>query len=233
MSDRGAESGFGVGSAVRRVEDDRLLRGRGRYADDLAPRDALFARFVRSPHAHAEIGGIDVSAALALPGVVAVVTGADLRRAGRGALPCLLSFPQADGTPARYPPRFALPHDRARFVGEAVAMVVAETAAQAADGVEAVAVDWRPLPPVIGLDQAREMPAIHPEVPGNRVHLWEAGDAAEVERAFARAARLVTTRVPISRVTAAPLETRGAIAQWDPVARRFTLVAATQGTTEA
>lgn len=233
MNDRAAARGFGVGSPVRRVEDERLLRGEGRYADDLAPRDALFARFVRSPHAHAEIGGIDVTAARAVAGVVAVVTGEELRDAGRGALPCLLSFPQADGTPARYPPRFALPRDRVRFVGEAVAMVVAETAAAAADGAEAVAVAWRPLAPVIGLEAAREAPAIHPEVPGNRVHLWEAGDAAAVDRALATAARTVTVRVPISRVTAAPLETRGAIAQWDHVLRRFTLITATQGTTEA
>ncbi len=225
--------GVGLGSSVRRVEDDRLLRGQGRFADDLAPRDALFARFVRSPHAHAKIGNMDVSAACAVPGVVAVITGEELRRAGRGALPCLLSFPQADGTPARYPARFALPHDRVRFVGEAVAMVVADTPAAAADGVEAVAIEWRPLAPVIGISAAREALAIHPEVPGNRVHLWEAGDEAAVARAFATAARLVTTRVPISRVTAAPLETRGAIAQWDPVLRRFTLVTATQGTTEA
>jgi len=233
MSDRSAERGFGVGRAVRRVEDLRLLRGQGRFADDLAPRDALFARFLRSPHAHAEIGSIDASAALAVPGVVAVVTGEDLRRAGRGALPCLISFPQADGKPPRYPPRFALPADRARFVGEAVAMVVAETAAAAADGAEAVAVDWRPLDPVIGLNRAREAPAIHPEVPGNRVYLWEAGDRAEVARAFAAATHVVTCRVLISRVTAAPLETRGAIAKWDPLARRFTLLTATQGTTEA
>lgn len=224
---------FGIGQPVRRVEDPRLLRGEGRYADDLAPPEALFAAFVRSPHAHAVIDRLDASAALSVKGVVAVITGEDLRRAGRGSLPCALSFPQEDGTPARMPPRLALPHDRVRFVGEAVAMVVAETAAAARDGAEAVAIDWRPLDPVIGIAAARAGPALHDSVPGNRVYRWQAGDAEAVARAFASAATVVTRRLRINRVLAAPLETRGALAFWDKAARRFTLVAATQGTTEA
>ncbi|WP_337875033.1 xanthine dehydrogenase family protein molybdopterin-binding subunit [Elioraea sp.] len=224
---------FGIGQPVRRTEDPRLLRGRGRYVDDLAPPDALHAVFVRSPHPHARIVAIDAAAARAVPGVVAVVTGADLRAAGRGALPCDLPLTGDDGRPARYPPRLALPQDRARFVGEAVAMVVAETLAAARDGAEAVAVEWAPLDPVIGIGRAPTAPAIHDAVPGNRAYRWQAGDAAAVERAFATAAHVVSVPLRINRVAVAPLETRGAVASWDAALGRWTLLAATQGTTEA
>jgi carbon-monoxide dehydrogenase large subunit len=224
---------FGIGQPVRRSEDPRLLRGQGRYVDDLAPREALHAVFVRSPHAHARIAAIDTTEARALPGVVAVVTGADLRAAARGAMPCLMAVTDEDGRPARYPARLALPHDRARFVGEAVAMVVAETPAAARDGAEAVAVTWEPLDPVIGIAAARTAPALHDEVPGNRVLRWQAGDSAAVERAFAAAAHSVSVPIRINRVAVAPLETRGAVASWDGVLGRWTLLAATQGTAEA
>ncbi|QXM24894.1 xanthine dehydrogenase family protein molybdopterin-binding subunit [Elioraea tepida] len=229
------ERRFGIGQPVRRTEDPRLLRGDGRFTDDVAALTggALHAVFVRSPHAHALIRGIDVRAALALPGVVAVVTGEELRAAGRGHLPCEVPITQADGTPARYPRRLALPHDVVSHVGEAVAMVVAETEAAARDGAEAVAVDWEPLPPVIGLSQARTAPAIHPDVPGNRVFLWQAGDAAATERAFASAANVVETRLRVTRVAPAPLETRAAIAEYDRGTGRWTLTTATQGTAEA
>lgn len=224
---------FGIGQPVRRTEDPRLLRGRGRFVDDLAPREALHAVFVRSPHAHARIVSLDAATARAVPGVVAVVTGADLRAAGRGALPCRLAYADEDGRPVRFPPRLALPHDRARFVGEAVAMVVGETLAAARDGAEAVAIDWEPLDPVIGIAQARIASPIHESIPGNRVHRWQAGDAAATERAFAAAAHAIAVPIRINRVSVAPLETRGALASWDAALGRWTLLAATQGTTEA
>jgi carbon-monoxide dehydrogenase large subunit len=224
---------FGIGQPVRRTEDPRLLRGRGRFVDDLAPREALHAVFVRSPHAHARIVSLDAGPARATPGVVAVVTGADLRAAGRGALPCRLSYTGDDGKPVRFPPRLALPHERARFVGEAVAMVVGETLAAARDGAEAVAIDWEPLDPVIGIAAARQAAPIHEGFPGNRVHRWQAGDAAATGRAFAAAAHTVSVPIRINRVSVAPLETRGALASWDGALGRWTLLAATQGTTEA
>jgi len=224
---------FGIGQPVRRTEDPRLLRGEGRFVDDLAPREALHAVFVRSPHAHARIASIDVAAARATPGVVAVVTGADLRAAGRGALPCRLAYANDDGAPVRFPPRLALPHDRVRFVGEAVAMVVARTLAAARDGSEAVAIEWEPLDPVIGIAAARAAPPIHDGFPGNRVHRWQAGDPDATRRTFAAAAHAVTVSIRINRVAAAPLETRGALAAWDAALGRWTLLTGTQGTTEA
>ena len=224
---------FCIGQPVRRTEDPRLLVGQGRFVDDLAPREALHAVFVRSPHAHARIASIDLDAARAIPGVVAVVTGAELRAAARGALPCRLAYAGDDGKPVCFPPRLALPHDRARFVGEPVAMVVGQTLAAARDGAEAVAVDWEPLDPVIGIAQARAAAPIHDAMPGNRVHRWQAGDAAATERAFAAAARTVRVPVRINRVSATPLETRGALASWDAACGRWTLLTGTQGTTEA
>ncbi|WP_439579986.1 xanthine dehydrogenase family protein molybdopterin-binding subunit [Elioraea sp.] len=224
---------LGIGQPVRRVEDPRLLRGQGRFVDDLAWPGTLHATFVRSPHAHARISALDAEAARAVPGVVAVVTGAELRAAGRGSLPCRLAYAGDDGRPVRFPPRLALPHDRVRFVGEAVAMVVSETLAAARDGAEAVAIDWDPLDPVIGIAAARHSAPIHEEIPGNRVHRWQAGDAAATERAFADAAHSISVPIRINRVSVAPLETRGAIASWDAALGRWTLLAATQGTTEA
>jgi carbon-monoxide dehydrogenase large subunit len=188
---------------------------------------------VRSPHAHAQIVSLDTTAARATPGVVAVVTGADLRAAGRGALPCRLAYTGDNGKPVRFPPRLALPHDRARFVGEAVAMVVGETLAAARDGAEAVTIEWEPLSPVIGIAAARIAAPIHEGFAGNRVHRWQAGDAATTERAFAAAAHTVSVPVRINRVSAAPLETRGALASWDAALGRWILLTATQGTTEA
>jgi carbon-monoxide dehydrogenase large subunit len=231
----GGERRFGIGQPVRRTEDPRLLRGQGRYTEDVAAltHGALHAVFVRSPHAHALIRGIDTRAAQALPGVVAVVTGAALRAAGRGLLPCQVAITQADGTPARYPERLALPHDVARHVGEAVAMVVAETAAAARDGAEAVEIAWEPLAPVIGLAEARAAAPIHHEVPGNRVFFWQTGDEPATARAFAAAAQVVETPLRVNRVAVAPLETRAALAAYDPGTGRWTLTAATQGTAEA
>jgi carbon-monoxide dehydrogenase large subunit len=227
---------FGIGQPVRRTEDPRLLRGQGRYGDDVAiltAPGALHAAFVRSPHAHALIGGIDTEAALAIPGVVAVITGKALRAEGRGLLPCQVPLTNADGSAVVYPDRFALPHDAARHVGEAVAMVVAETVAAARDGAEAVAVAWKPLAPVIGAEAARTHPPIHPALGSNRVFDWRGGDEAATARAFADAAFTSETTLRVSRVAPAPMETRGALAAFDAGTGRWTLTTATQGTTEA
>jgi carbon-monoxide dehydrogenase large subunit len=227
---------FGIGQPVRRSEDPRLLRGHGRYGEDVAIHaapGALHAVFVRSPHAHALIGDIDTAAARTVPGVIAVITGAELRAADRGLLPCQVPLRNADGSDVRYPDRYALPHDAARHVGEAVAMVVAETAAAARDGAEAVAVAWAPLEAVIGLAAARAAPAIHPGMTTNRVFDWRGGDEAATARAFAEAAFTSETRLRVNRVAPAPLETRGALAAFDAGTGRWTLTTATQGTAEA
>lgn len=227
---------FGIGQPVRRTEDPRLLRGQGRYGEDVAIASApgaLHAAFVRSPHAHALIGGIATEQALAIPGVLAVITGAELRAAGRGLLPCLVPLRNADGSEVTYPARHALPHDTARHVGEAVAMVVGETAAAARDGAEAVAVAWQPLGPVIGLAAARAVPPIHVGLGTNKVFDWRGGDDAATARAFAAAAFTSETTLRVNRVAPAPLETRGALAAFDAGTGRWTLTTATQGTAEA
>jgi carbon-monoxide dehydrogenase large subunit len=173
-----------IGGAPRRVEDARLLRGLGRYSEDQAPPGALHAAFLRSPHAAARIDAIDTADARALPGVVAVFTGADL--ADVGALPCLVPRQLPDGAPMPRPPWLALPTDAARHVGDAVAMVVATTAAAARDGVEAVAVAWDPLPAVTDAEAALATGA--PEVwpglaAGNLCFEFRLGDHAGVAAA--------------------------------------------------
>ena len=129
---------FGIGQPVHRQEDPILVRGEGRYTDDLNVDGQLYAVFVRSPHAHGVLRGIDTAAALAVKGVVAVYTGADLTAAGYGPLKCVLPFKNRDGSPLIQPPRGALATDKVRFVGDPVAVVVAKTVAAARDGAAAV-----------------------------------------------------------------------------------------------
>ena len=139
---------FGVGQSVPRNEDPVLVRGEGRYTDDLSLEGQLYAAFVRSPHAHGVIRGIDVSDAKSMKGVVAIYTGLDLEGHGYGPLKCQIDLPSRDGTPMKRPVRQALATDKVRFVGDPVAMVVARTAVQARDAAEAVALDIEILPAV-------------------------------------------------------------------------------------
>ena len=144
----------GIGAAERRAEDERFLTGRGRYIDDLAlPRQA-WGCVVRSPHAHAELGAVETEAALAMPGVCAILTAADLAEAGIGAIPCVMAPKNADGSAAALPPRPVLAAGRVRTVGDPVAFVVAESAAEARAAAEAVTVDYRPLPAVTDAEAA-------------------------------------------------------------------------------
>src|SRR5215211_96034 len=152
---------FGIGQPVRRVEDRRFITGRGRYLDDVARPHQVHAAMLRSPHAHARIAAVDSAAAAAAPGVLAVLTGADLARDGVGAIPCVSALQNRDGSPMALPPRPAIVQDRARHVGDIVAMVVADSAAAARDAAELIAVDYEPLPAVA--DTAR---ALEPGQPG-------------------------------------------------------------------
>src|SRR5258708_15104382 len=145
-----AHSRFGSGRSVLRVEDDKLLTGQGSFADDISSQGQVHVCFLRSPHPHARIAGIDTAAAGALPGVIAIVTGEDLVRAGVKPLPSSADFKRADGSPSASPPRRALAHETVRFVGEAVAAVVAETREQARDAADAVHVRYEALPAVAG-----------------------------------------------------------------------------------
>jgi aerobic carbon-monoxide dehydrogenase large subunit len=216
---------FAIGQSVRRVEDPRLLRGFGRYSDDVSLPHQAYAVVVRSPHAHAVIRSIDTSAARQASAVLAVLTGADLAADGLGNLPTDKTRKRRDGSAAFATPRPALVRDRARHVGDPVALVVAATTEQAVDAAELVAVDYEPLPAVAATaDAARPgAPTVWAEAPDNVAFVWEAGNKDAVARAFASAAHVTRLDFVVSRVAAAPLEPRGAVGEWDRRTGRYTL----------
>ncbi len=221
----------GIGTAERRVEDERFLTGRGRYLDDIAlPRQA-WGHVVRSPHAHADIRAIATGAALAMPGVRAVFTAAELAAAGIGGIPCVMVPTGADGSAAAIPPRPVLAHTRVLTVGDPVAFVVADSAAEARAGAEAVAVDYEPLPAVTdaGAALAPGAPLLHEDAPGNLCLDWELGDRAAVEQAFAAAAHRVSLETRNQRLSVCPMETRAALGAFDAGTGTYTLTAGTQG----
>jgi carbon-monoxide dehydrogenase large subunit len=216
---------FAVGQSVRRLEDPRLVQGLGRYSDDVTlPREAR-AVLVRSPHAHARIRSIDTAAALASPGVLAVLTAADLAADGVGNLPTDRARKRPDGSPAFPTPRPALMGERVRHVGDPVALVVAETHAQALDAADALRVDYDPLPSVAGTANALRpgAPAVWDEVPDNVAFRAQAGSREAVERAFAGAAHVARVEFVVTRVAAAPMEPRAAVGEFDRRSGRYTL----------
>ena len=164
-----AATRFGIGQSVRRVEDQRFLTGQGRYLDDIDFEGQLRARILRSPYAHAEIRGIDVTAAAAVPGVVAVLTGAEVAADGLGDIPPGALVTNRDGSTNYVPSRPALARERVRFVGEPVALVLAESLEAARDAVEQIVVDYAELPPVVATEEALgpDAPQIYPEAPNN------------------------------------------------------------------
>ena len=216
---------FGVGQSVRRIEDPRLLRGDGRYSDDVNLPHQAYAVVVRSPHAHAAIRSIDTTAARGASGVLAVLTGADLAKDGLGDLPTDKSRKRRDGSPAFATPRPALLRDRVRHVGDPVALVVAQTIEQAVDAAELVSVDYEPLPTVAATADAMRpgAPAVWAEVPDNIAFVWEAGKKDETARGIAGAAHVTKLDFVVSRVAAAPMEPRGAVGEWDRRTGRYTL----------
>lgn len=222
---------FGIGQPVPRQEDPILVRGEGRYTDDLTLEGQLHAAFVRSPHAHGVIKGIDLSAAKAMKGVVAIYTGADLEGQGYGPLRCQIDLPNRDGSPIRKPMRMALARDKVRFVGDPVAVVVARTAVQARDAAEAVALDIDVLPAVTSGEEALApgAPLLYDEVPGNLVLDYHSGDAGKVAAAFAGAAHVARLRIVNNRIVVNPIEPRSAIASHDRKTGRYTLHAPSQG----
>ena len=199
--------------SVRRREDVRLLTGKGNYSADAQPAGMLHAALVRSHHAHARVGGVDMAAARAMPGVVAVFTGADLTDVAP--IPGGIGFPRPDGGPAPKTDRPLLVSDRVRFVGEPVALVVAETSAAAKDAAEAVMVDYHELPLVVDPIAAMTpgAPAVWDDVPDNIGFLWKRGDAAATEEALRTAAHVTRLQFTVSRVTANTMEPRGVWAE--------------------
>lgn len=220
---------FGIGQSARRKEDDALLTGKGVFQDDVALDGEAHACFVRAPHAHAEIAAIDAAAARESAGVLAVYTSADADADGLGTLPCtadaFVALTRPDGSPACYPPNPMLARARVRHVGEAVAMVVAETRDAARDAAERVTVDYRPLPAVVDAAEARAAgaPQLWAEAPGNLSCVWEQGDRAATDAAFAAADRAVDIELVNNRVIVNTIEPRGALGAYDPATGRYTL----------
>jgi carbon-monoxide dehydrogenase large subunit len=231
MQVRGVGVGeFAVGQGVTRFEDPRLLKGGGRYVDDIAlPRMAI-GYVLRSPHAHAKIRSIDTARARAAPGVLLVLTGADWKRSGWGDLPVPGGQKRRDGSAMYRSPYSALAQERVRWVGDYVAFVVAETYAQAADAAELIEVDYEPLPSVTSTADAVApgVPRVWDDCPDNICFVHLAGDKSAVDAAFARADHVVRHRLVVNRVTAVTMEPRGCIGDYDETADHYTLYAQPQ-----
>jgi len=221
---------FGSGQAVRRLEDDALLAGAGQFTDDVSLEAQTHLFFVRSPYPHARIVAVDTSAALALPGVLSIVTGADLVAAGVKAIPGIGGFTRADKSPCATPPRRALAHEGVRFVGEPVVAVVATTLRQARDAAEAVMVDYDELPMVVDVNDAMApgAPALCPEAPDNIAAETRYGDVAATAAAFAAAAHVLRLDIVNQRLSALSLEPRSVLAGFDTASQRLTIRMSTQ-----
>jgi aerobic carbon-monoxide dehydrogenase large subunit len=214
-----------IGMPVRREEDFRLLRGRGRYVDDVRLLREARGYVVRSPHAHARIVAIDAAAARAAPGALAVLTGGDLKARGLGTLRPLVPRKRRGGRPAFVCPQPILAQDYVRYVGDPVAFVVADTLDQAKDAAELLAVEYEILPAVTTAEAALApgAPVVWPDNPGNEAFFHEAGNKAAVAAAFAKADRIVHRKTVINRITANSMEPRGCLAQYDPDDDRYTI----------
>jgi carbon-monoxide dehydrogenase large subunit len=221
---------FGIGQAVTRIEDDRLLTGRGRYADDLDLPGALHLVLVRSPHPHARVKSIEVEPLRQADGVVAVYTGADLAAADVAPFPTSPGFKRADGSPMSTPPYPPLAIETVRYVGQPVAAIVARSRAQAEAAAAQAWVDYEPLPAVVDVADAIRPGAVEvwSDAPGNVAALSRYGDAALCDAEFARAARVVHVRVTNQRLAPVTLEPRAGAAVFDAASGRLTLHASSQ-----
>ncbi len=222
---------FGIGQPVRRTEDPVLLRGDGRYSDDVSLPGQAHAVMVRSPVAHGWLRHIDTDEARGMPGVLAIYTGADLDRAGFGVIAAGPSIDNRDATPLRRAPRKPLMSDKVRFAGDPVAIVIAETHWQAVDAAEAVELDIEPLPAVTEAEAAisPDAPQLWDEVPGNVVLDFLHGDPDQVAEAFARAAHVERLSAPSQRVVVNAMEPRAAVAAFEADDGRYVLHLGTQG----
>ena len=218
----------GIGASVTRKEDKRFLTGRGRYTDDLNRPGQAIAYFLRSPVAHAVIKSIDTSAAEAAPGVVAVFTGKDMETDGVGSLPCGWVVKDKHGEPHKAPPHFPLVRDKVRYVGDHVAMVIAETLAQAKDAAELIEVDYDEQPPVIDAAGAMQGALLHDEAPQNLCYDWELGDEAAVDEALSKAADVVKLDIVNNRLIPNAIEPRAAIAEFNPAHDSYELFSTSQ-----
>jgi carbon-monoxide dehydrogenase large subunit len=220
---------FGIGQSVRRTEDIRFVTGQGRYTDDIHFDDEAQAFFARSPHAHARIKSIDTTAAEAAPGVIAVLTYKDVEAAGAGSMPCVVPTKSRDGTPAIKTSKPLLAKDKVTFAGEAVAMVIGQTLAQAKDAAELVEIDYEILDACGTLEAAPTGPQIWENAPGNLCFDWAEGQEEAVHAGFAKAAKIASVQVVQNRVAPTSMETRNASGLYDPSTDRYTLYSGNQG----
>ena len=221
---------FGIGQPVRRVEDQRLVTGHGRYTTDISRPGQAWMVVVRSPHAHARIRAIDTAEAAAAPGVLAVVTAAEFDPEGRAQIPCFIPMTNRDGSKAPAPPHPMLVRDKVRHVGDNVAFVVAETLQQARDAAELVSVDYEELEPVVDTATAAESPVrVHEAIDRNIAFDWQYGEEKAVEEAFARAAHVTRLEFVNNRVVCNAMEPRACVAEYDAAEDRMTVWAPTQG----
>ncbi|MEL6347508.1 MAG: xanthine dehydrogenase family protein molybdopterin-binding subunit, partial [Myxococcota bacterium] len=220
----------GIGVSVKRKEDRRFITGKGRYTDDINLHGQTYAVFVRSPHAHAEIVGIDVEDAQSMPGVVAIFTGQDVADSGVGGLICGWQIHSKDGSPMIEPPHPILAHGRVRHVGDPVAVVIAETLQQAQEAALNVDVDYTPIPSVIHTADAMsdDAPQIWEQAPKNMCYDWELGDKAATEAAFENAAHVVSIDLINQRLVPNAIEPRAALASYDVNAEEYTLYTTSQ-----
>ena len=219
-----------IGKPVRRVEDQKFITGAGRYTDDIQLPGMTWCAFVRSPHSHAEIQSVDIAAAAAAPGVVAVFTGADVEADGLGGLPCAWAVDFNTGEPMNEPPHPVLASSTVRYVGDGVACVVAETLEQAQDAAELIEVSYRELPAVTEVPQAiaAGAPQVHPEAKGNLAFIWDLGDREAADAACAGAAHVTTLEFSNQRLIPNAIEPRATLADFDAASGRSTLYTSTQ-----
>ncbi len=215
----------GIGARVTRKEDKRFITGRGRYTDDMTVPGMAHAGFVRSPHAHAKIKSIDTTAASAKPGVIKILTGAELAADGIGNLICGWMIHSKDGSPMNMGAYPALAQEVVRHVGQPVVVVVAETAAQARDAADAVAIEWEELPAVVDVTKAIAdgAPQLHPEATNNLIYDWEIGEGAAVDSAIAGAAHVTKLDITNNRLIPNAIEPRAALGVYDPAEEHYTL----------
>jgi len=220
----------GIGARVLRKEDKRFITGRGRYTDDMTVPGMRHAVFVRSPHAHAKVLSVDTSAAEGMPGVIGVLTGKELQADGIGNLICGWMIHSKDGSPMNMGAWPALATDRVRHVGQAVAVVVAETKGQARDAAEAVMVDYEELPAVTDpiATMADGAPQLHPEAPNNLIYDWDIGDAAAADAAIASAAHVTKMQLINNRLIPNAMEPRAALGVYDPAEDHYTCYTTSQ-----
>ena len=221
-----ARPGF-IGQSVTRREDARFLTGNGQYTDDITLHGQTYGYFLRSPHAHARIKSLSTGAAEASPGVLGIYTGEHFKAVG--GLPCGWLINNVDGTPMTEPKHPVLADGKVRYVGDRVALVVAETLEQAKAAANMIEVDYETLPAVIDIaDVTSTGAAVHDEAPGNRCYQWQIGDAAGVEEAFKTAAHVTTLTFRNNRLAPNAIEPRAANAHWNPSSEEYTLYVSNQ-----